>query len=248
MARSSGKKARNSRSTNSNNRMYEDMGDSLKAPVRANTSKFPTLVPKTYKQEDLVDAMNTKDIVFALGSAGSGKTFCQTHYAAEQLYYKKIDKIILTRPATEAAGEELGFMPGDLLEKFSVYIAPYMETLNELLGKSFVEYCMKTGIIEPVPLGFMRGRSFKNCLILADEMQSATPIQMKLLLTRLGENSKVFINGDVQQRDEAHTTGLEDAIGVLRNLKQVDIVQFTDDDCVRSGTCRDILRAYSGYR
>jgi phosphate starvation-inducible PhoH-like protein len=240
MASSSGKKARK--------QMYEDVGYQQQPTQRVQTQKFPKLVPKTYKQEDLLEAMETKDIVFALGSAGSGKTFCQTHYAAEQLYYKKIDKIILTRPASEAAGEELGFMPGDLLEKFSVYIAPYMETLNELLGKSFVEYCMKTGIIEPVPLGFMRGRSFKNCLILADEMQSATPIQMKLLLTRLGENSKVFINGDVQQRDETHTIGLEDAIGVLHHLKQVEVIQFTDEDCVRSGTCRDILRAYSGFR
>ncbi len=227
--------------------MYNDMGYTDQGS-RVVSQKFPKLTPKTYKQEDLWHAMNNKDIVFALGSAGSGKTFCQTYYAAEQLYYKKIDKIILTRPATEAAGEELGFMPGDLLEKFSVYIAPYMETLNELLGKSFVEYCLKTGTIEPVPLGFMRGRSFKNCLILADEMQSATPIQMKLLLTRLGEDSKVFINGDVQQRDDANTIGIEDAIGTLRHLNQVEVIQFTDDDCVRSGTCRDILRAYSGFR
>lgn len=239
MASSSGKKARS--------QMYQDMGQ-VTIPDRRHTQKFPKLVGKTYKQEDLINAMETKDIVFALGSAGVGKTYCITHYAAEQLYYKKIDRIILTRPAVEAAGEELGFMPGDLLEKFSVHLAPYMETLNELLGKSFVEYCIKTGVIEPVPLGFMRGRSFKNCLILADEMQSATPIQMKLLLTRLGENSKVFIDGDVQQRDDSSTIGIEDAIGTLRNLKQVEVVQFHDDDCVRSGTCRDILRAYSGYR
>lgn len=238
MASSSGKKARR--------QMYQDIEGS-NSP-RVSSQKFPKLVPKTYKQEDLIEAMNTKDVVIALGSAGSGKSYVTTHYAAELLYYKKIDKIILTRPATEAAGEELGFMPGDLLEKFSVYLAPYMETLNELLGKSFVEYCLKTGIIEPVPLGFMRGRSFRNCLILADEMQSATPIQMKLLLTRLGEDSKVFINGDVQQRDNASTIGLEDAIGTLRHLKQFEVVQFTDDDCVRSGTCKDILRAYSGYR
>lgn len=240
MASSSGKKARR--------QMYDDMGHTAAPQERTYIQKFPKLTPKTYKQEDLLEAMNEKTVVFALGSAGSGKTYCQTHYAAEQLYYKKIDKIILTRPATEAAGEELGFMPGDLLEKFSVYISPYMETLNELLGKTFVEYCLKTGVIEAVPLGFMRGRSFKNCLILADEMQSASAIQMKLLLTRLGENSKVFINGDVQQRDDSSTVGLEDAIGTLRHLNQVEVVQFTDDDCVRSGTCRDILRAYSGYR
>lgn len=243
MARAnSSKRSRNSRNT----KLYEEMGEVI--PTRVTSSKFPKFVPKTYKQEDLVGAMQEKDVVFALGSAGSGKTYAITHYAAEQLYYKKIDKIILTRPAVEACGEELGFMPGDLLEKFGNYIAPYTETLNELLGKTFVEYCFKVGIIEAVPLAFMRGRSFKSCLVLADEMQSASPMQMKLLLTRIGEGTKVFINGDIQQRDDINATGLEDAIGTLRHLDEVEVVQFTDDDCVRSGTCRKILKAYSGYR
>ena len=148
----------------------------------------------------------------------------------------------------EACGEELGFLPGDLAEKFANYILPYTETLNELLGKSFVEYCFKVGTIEAVPLAFMRGRSFKNCLILADEMQSASPIQLKLLLTRIGENAKVFINGDVAQRDDENATGLEDAIGTLRHLEEVEVIQFTDDDCVRSGVCKKILKAYSGFK
>jgi phosphate starvation-inducible PhoH-like protein len=120
--------------------------------------------------------------------------------------------------------------------------------LNELLGKTFVEYCFKVGTIEAVPLAFMRGRSFKNCLILADEMQSASPIQLKLLLTRIGESAKVFINGDIAQRDDASATGLEDAIGTLSHLDEVSVIQFTDDDCVRSGVCKKVLRAYSGYR
>ena len=238
MASSSGKKARK--------QMYDDMGQN--ATERVQSQRFPKLEPKSYRQEDLIEAMRTKDIVFALGSAGSGKTYTLTHYAAEQLYYKKIDKIILTRPAVEACGEELGFMPGDLLEKFGNYIAPYTETLNNLLGKSFVEYCFKVGTIEAVPLAFMRGRSFSDSLILADEMQSATPMQMKLLLTRIGEGSKIFINGDLQQRDDTTATGIEDAIGTLRHLEEVEVIQFTDEDCVRSGTCRKILRAYSGFR
>jgi phosphate starvation-inducible PhoH-like protein len=239
MASASGKKARK--------QMYNDVGYQQET-TRVATQKFPRLAPLTYAQEDLIDAMHNKPIVFALGSAGSGKSYCITHYAAEQLYYKKIDKIILTRPAVEACGEELGFLPGDLTEKFANYILPYTETLNELLGKTFVEYCFKVGTIEAVPLAFMRGRSFKNCLILADEMQSASPIQLKLLLTRIGESAKVFINGDIAQRDDASATGLEDAIGTLSHLDEVSVIQFTDDDCVRSGVCKKVLRAYSGYR
>ena len=158
MASTTGKRARK--------QMYEDMGETKYQKVHV--QKFPVLTAQSYKQEDYIEAIKNKDVVFALGSAGSGKSYVATHYAAEQLYYKKIDKIILTRPVVEACGEELGFLPGDLIEgKMMPYLAPYMETLNELLGKTFVEYCLKVGTIEPVPLAFMRGRSFKNCLILA---------------------------------------------------------------------------------
>lgn len=245
VSRNSGKKARKEQ-------LYAEMGVES-THVRFQAQNFPTLEPQSYRQEDYIEAIKTKDIVFALGSAGSGKSYVATHYAAELLYYKKIDKIILTRPAVEACGEELGFLPGELVEgKMMPYLTPYMETFNELLGKSFVEYCLKVGSIEPVPLAYMRGRSFgslnNGCLILADEMQSATPMQMKLLLTRIGNNTKMLINGDIDQRDKFEATGLEDAIGKLRLLEEVDVIQFTDDDCVRSGVCRKVLKAYSGYR
>jgi phosphate starvation-inducible protein PhoH and related proteins len=239
MARNSGKKLRKE--------IYKELDQP--STSRVQHSKFPTLVPQSYRQEDYIEAIKSKDIVFALGSAGSGKSYVATHYAAEQLYYKKIDKIVLTRPVVEACGEELGFLPGELVEgKLMPYLIPYMETLNELLGKSFVEYCLKVGSIEPIPLAFMRGRSLKNCLILADEMQSATPMQMKLLLTRIGSDSKMLINGDIDQRDRLDATGLEDAIGTLRHLNEVEVIQFSDDDCVRSGVCKKILRAYSSSR
>lgn len=238
MASSSGKKARRSQ-------IEADMGGVVVNMPGRTTQRIPKLVAQSYVQQDFIDALQTKDIIFALGSAGSGKTYVSTHYAAEQLYYKKIDKIILTRPAKEAAGEELGFLPGELVEgKLMPYLLPYTETFNELLGKSFVEYCLKVGTIEPVPLAFMRGRSFKNCLILADEMQSATPIQLKLMLTRIGENSRIVINGDIGQRDDPDTQGLEDAIGRLRHLDEVEVIKFSDDDCVRSGICRKVLHAY----
>lgn len=240
--RNSGKRARK------DTQMFDDMGYQ---PVQTQktTMKFPKLEPQSYRQQDYLDAIYNKDIIFATGSAGTGKTYVATHYAAEQLYYKKIDKIIITRPAVEACGESLGFLPGELVEgKLMPYLIPYMETFNELLGKSFVEYCLKAGTIEPVPLAFMRGRSFKNCIILADEMQSATPMQLKLLLTRIGENTKMLINGDLAQRDVQDATGLEDAIGTLRHVNEVEFIQFTDDDCVRSGLCKKVLKAYSGKR
>jgi phosphate starvation-inducible PhoH-like protein len=242
MARNSGKKARR----------VQQVPQVVQQQQHRYSPKFPTLQPQTYKQEDYLEAIKTKDIVFALGSAGSGKSYVATHYAAELLFYKKIDKIILTRPAVEACGEELGFLPGELVEgKLMPYLTPYMETFNELLGKSFVEYCLKVGTIEPVPLAYMRGRSFgslnNGCLILADEMQSATPMQMKLLLTRIGDNTKMLINGDIEQRDKLDATGLEDAIGRLSHVDEVGVVKFTDDDCVRSGICKKVLRAYSNY-
>jgi len=243
MARNSGKKARRT----------QQVPATVQQQQQRYSPKFPVLQPQSYKQEDYLDAIKTKDIVFALGSAGSGKSYVATHYAAELLFYKKIDKIILTRPAVEACGEELGFLPGELVEgKLMPYLTPYMETFNELLGKSFVEYCLKVGTIEPVPLAYMRGRSFgslnNGCLILADEMQSATPMQMKLLLTRIGNNTKMLINGDIEQRDKLDATGLEDAIGRLSHVDEVGVVKFTDDDCVRSGICKKVLRAYSNYK
>jgi phosphate starvation-inducible protein PhoH and related proteins len=236
MSRNTGKKARKVTITSTGQENYG--------------TKFPALRPQTPAQQDYLELIKNRDIVFALGSAGSGKSYVATHYAAEQLYYKKVDKIILTRPAVEACGEELGFLPGELVEgKLMPYLTPYMETLNDLLGKTFIEYCLKTGAIEPVPLAYMRGRSFggehRRCLILADEMQSATPMQMKLLLTRIGDNTKMLINGDIEQRDRLDATGLEDAIHKLKYISEVGVVQFTDDDCVRSGICRKVLKAYT---
>ena len=236
MATNSGKRARRE---NKETFSWYDTQHPSKIP-----SKFPNLEPKSYVQQDYLDAIVSKDIVFALGSAGSGKSYVATHYAAEQLYYKRVNKIILTRPAVEAGGEHLGFLPGELIDgKLMPYLQPYMETLNELLGKSFVEYCLKVGYVEPVPMAFMRGRSFKDCLILADEMQSASEDQLKMLLTRIGENSKLLINGDLEQRD-IRAAGLEDAIGRIHHLPEVEVITFRDDDCVRSGICKKILKAY----
>lgn len=141
----------------------------------------------------------------------------------------------------------MGFLPGDLDEKFLPYLLPYMETFNELLGKSFTEYCLKTGAIEAVPLAFMRGRSFKDCIVLGDELENATPMQLKLLLTRIGTNCKMLLNGDLDQKDIQGMCGLEDAIGRTRHVDEVEVIQFTDDDIVRSGLCKKLLKAYKNY-
>lgn len=239
MATSSGKKARKS------TQLVQDMGQST--DVKRYGAKFPELKPMTYAQQDYIDAIRESDVVFALGSAGTGKTYVATHYAAEQLYYKKVDKIIITRPAVEACGESMGFLPGTLEEKFLPYLLPYMETFNELLGKSFTEYCLKTGAIEAVPLAFMRGRSFKDCIVLGDELENATPMQLKLLLTRIGTNCKMLLNGDLDQQDIQGLSGLADAIGRTRHVEEVEVIQFTDDDIVRSGLCKKLLKAYKNY-
>lgn len=241
MATSSGKKQRKS------NQMIQDMGQYAPVDKRFNQSKFPELKALTYAQQDYIDAIRESDVVFATGSAGTGKTWVATHYAAEQLFYKKIDKIIITRPAIEACGESLGFLPGDIDEKFLPYLLPYMETFNQLLGKSFTEYCLKTGAIEAVPLAFMRGRSFKDCIVLGDELENATPMQLKLLLTRIGENCKMLLNGDLDQKDIQGLSGLEDAIGKTRHVDEVEVITFTDDDIVRSGLCKKLLKAYKNY-
>ena len=228
MSTTSGKKARKSQ------------------PNEIQINGFKPIKPQNFAQTQYLESIKSNLITFGIGSAGTGKTYIAAAYAAEQLYYKHIDKIILTRPAVEAAGESLGFLPGELIEgKLLPYMTPYLETLNELLGKSFVEYNLKVGTIEPVPLAYMRGRSFKNCLIIADEMQSATPMQMKLLLTRIGTNTKIVINGDIAQRDAPDATGLEDATARLGSLPEVEVVRFFDNDCVRSGICKKILNAYA---
>ncbi len=238
MATSTGKKARKS------NQLTQEMG--YTSPTKL-AKGFPKLHPMSYRQQDYIDAILTKDIVFATGSAGSGKSYVATHYAAEQLYYKKVDKVIITRPAVEACGESLGFLPGTIQEKFEPYLMPYLETFYELLGKSYTEYCLKVGTIEAVPLAFMRGRSFKDCIILGDELENASPLQLKLLLTRIGQNTKMLLNGDLEQKDLDGICGLEDAIGVLRHVPEVEVITFTSDDCVRSGLCKKILKAYSSY-
>lgn len=205
---------------------------------------FEPIVSRNYAQGAYLDSLRRNQITFAIGPAGTGKSYIATAYAAEQLYYKKIDKIIITRPAVEAE-ESLGFLPGLLEEKYAPYIAPIKDILDNLLGKSFTDYCLKSGSIEAIPLAYMRGRTFENSIVLADEMQNSTPGQMKLLLSRIGENCKYIVDGDVTQKDIGGESGLTDAIHKLGNLPGVETVTFLNQDIVRSGLCKKIIQAYS---
>jgi phosphate starvation-inducible PhoH-like protein len=204
---------------------------------------FTPIQPKTTNQEKYLQAIRHNNLVFATGPAGTGKSYIATAYAAEALYYRRIEKVYLTRPAVEAE-EKLGFLPGDLDEKYSPYIAPFRDILEEKLGKTFVDYLVKTKQIEPVPIGFMRGRTFKNCIVLIDEAQNTTPEQMKLILTRLGENCKCIVDGDLQQKDISSISGLEDALRRLQHIPLVKTIKFQRSDIVRSGLCQQIVEAY----
>lgn len=204
---------------------------------------FEPIVPKNYAQRAYLESIQSNQITFAVGPAGTGKSYIATAFAAEQLYYKRIDKLIITRPAVEAE-ESLGALPGELAEKYAPYLAPIRDILDNLLGKSFVDYCLKTGIIEPVPIAFMRGRTFENSVVLLDEAQNCTPKQMKLILSRIGENCKFIIDGDITQKDIRGDSGLEDAIRRLGNVQGIEVVRFVNHDIVRSGLCRKIIQAY----
>lgn len=205
---------------------------------------FEPIKAKNYAQGMYLEAIRNNQITFAVGPAGTGKSYIATAYAAEQLYYKKINKLIITRPAVEAE-ESLGYLPGELDEKYAPYLAPVKDILETLLGKSFVEYCLNTGSIEPLPIAYMRGRTFDNAICIIDEAQNVTPNQMKLLLSRIGENCKFIIDGDITQKDIKGGSGLEDAIKRLQGIRGIETVNFFTNDIVRSDMCRKIIQAYA---
>lgn len=202
-----------------------------------------TIKPRTDAQHRYMQAIKSETLIFATGPAGTGKTYLCAALAAEALENKRIDKIILTRPAVEA-GEKLGFLPGELEEKYEPYLQPFRDVFNERLGASFAEYLIKHKRIEPAPLAYLRGRAFKNCWVILDEAQNTTPLQMKMFLTRIGENCKVIVNGDLAQKDIPGKSGLEDAVSRLSDLNDSRIVAFASADVVRSGIVKDILERY----
>jgi phosphate starvation-inducible protein PhoH and related proteins len=202
----------------------------------------PKLVAKTENQKKYIAAIQAFKLIFGLGPAGTGKTHIATSLAAEWLATGKIDKFIITRPAVEA-GESLGFLPGELEEKYAPYLAPVIQILNDYFGKSHVENLLKLGKIEAVPLGFMRGMTFRNCVVLLDEAQNVTKKQMKMFLTRIGEGCTVIVDGDAAQVD-IPDSGLVDAVKRLQHIPAVKIIQFSRQDIVRDDIVAEIIEAY----
>ncbi len=204
-----------------------------------------SVIARSAKQSEYIKALKENDIVMSLGPAGTGKSFLAVSVAITLLMEKKIDRVILSRPAVEA-GEKLGFLPGDMKEKVDPYLRPLYDALYELFGADKIEKKIESGEIEIAPLAFMRGRTLKNCFAILDEAQNATETQIKMFLTRIGENSKLVVNGDPSQVDLINKThsGLIKSKNILKNLKEIKIIEFDHNDVVRHPLVSKIIRAY----
>ena len=205
-----------------------------------------SVIPRSEKQKDYVRALKESDIIISAGPAGTGKTFLSVAVALTMLLDKKIEKIILSRPAVEA-GERLGFLPGDMREKVDPYLRPLYDSLYDLLDFEKIQKKIEVGDIEIAPLAFMRGRTLKNSFAILDEAQNATDTQIKMFLTRIGENSKIVINGDPSQIDlpNKSLSGLHRSKKLLGHLKEISVVDFDHKDVVRHPLVSKIVKAYS---
>lgn len=209
------------------------------------TARGKIIRPKTLGQKKYVDAIKRSSIVFGVGPAGTGKTYLAVALAVYALKNKEIDKIILTRPAVEA-GEKLGFLPGDMNEKVDPYLRPLFDALQEMMGQGAYLRHIERGSIEIAPLAYMRGRTLSNSFIILDEAQNTTKEQMKMFLTRMGENSRIVVTGDVTQIDLPKNvkSGMIDAIEVLDGVEGIEIVKLTAKDVVRHELVTRIIQAY----
>ena len=208
-------------------------------------TKGSPIKPKTVNQQNLVQLVKDNDLVFALGPAGTGKTYISVALAVRALKNKLVRKIIITRPAVEA-GENLGFLPGDLKEKIDPYLRPIYDALYDMIPHEKLNYYMEREIIEIAPLAYMRGRTLNNAFILLDEAQNTSPMQMKMFLTRMGPDSKMIVTGDASQTDlpDKQRSGLKEAIRILRGVKGIGFVELSDKDVIRHKLVRDIIEAY----
>ena len=204
-----------------------------------------TIVARTPAQDAYMRAMERSELVFGVGPAGTGKTYLAVAHAATLLERGDINRIILSRPAVEA-GERLGFLPGDMKEKVDPYLRPLYDALYDMMRPEHVERCITSGVIEVAPLAFMRGRTLANAVVILDEAQNTTSMQMKMFLTRLGENSKMIVTGDPTQVDlpRGEKSGLIEAVKLLDGIEGVHISRFNDKDVVRHALVGRIVRAY----
>lgn len=200
---------------------------------------------KTVGQKNYVSAIKKNTIIFGVGPAGTGKTYLAVCQAVNAFKSKEVEKIILTRPAVEA-GEKLGFLPGDLQTKVDPYLRPLYDALGELFGLETYQKLMEKGVIEVAPLAYMRGRTLSNAFVILDEAQNATREQMKMFLTRLGDGSKMVVTGDLTQTDlpEGKTSGLKQAVAILKGIDEIAICAFSEKDVVRHPLVGKIVKAY----
>ena len=222
-----------------NNKFKENIEYIIKTPKRS-------VIPRSERQKKYVRALKESDITISTGPAGTGKTYLAVAVALTMLLEKKIERIILSRPAVEA-GERLGFLPGDMREKVDPYLRPLYDSLYDLLDFEKIQKKIEIGDIEIAPIAFMRGRTLKNSFAILDEAQNATDTQIKMFLTRIGENSKIIINGDPSQIDlpNKNLSGLNRSKRLLGHLKEISVVDFDHSDVVRHPLVSKIVKAYS---
>lgn len=237
-------------------RMVESKGAQLVLPTMEKSGRVrmaqiatrkSTIIARTPAQDAYMRAFIQNDLTFGVGPAGTGKTYLAVAYAASLLERGDINRIILSRPAVEA-GERLGFLPGDLKDKVDPYLRPLYDALYDMMYPENIERSLESGIIEVAPLAFMRGRTLANALVILDEAQNTTSMQMKMFLTRMGENSKMIITGDPSQVDlpPGQKSGLVEALDLLAGIEGVNISRFTYQDVVRHPLVARIVRAYDG--
>ena len=216
----------------------QTLNEVIKTPKRS-------IIPRSKRQKEYVKALKTNQIVMSLGPAGTGKTYLAVAVALTMLLEKKVERIILSRPAVEA-GERLGFLPGDMKEKIDPYLRPLYDSLQDLLDYNKIQKKIETGEIEIAPLAFMRGRTLKNSFAILDEAQNATQTQIKMFLTRIGENSKLVVNGDPSQIDlpNKRHSGLIESQNILKGIQEISIINFNHEDVIRHPLVTKIVEAY----
>ena len=207
-----------------------------------------TIIPKSLGQKKYFEALNNYELVFGLGPAGTGKSYLAVAKGIDMLKKGLVEKIILTRPAVEA-GERLGFLPGDMKEKIDPYLRPIYDALYEMMPSDRVEKKIQSGEIEIAPLAFMRGRTFTNAFVIVDEAQNTTSMQMKMVLTRIGEGSRMVINGDLSQVDlpKGLMSGLKESEKILSKIKDIKIISLKANDVIRHRIVAEIIRAYDHF-
>ena len=221
-----------------NQSTVQSLGEVIKTPKRS-------VIPRSKKQKEYVSSLRKNQIVMSLGPAGTGKTYLAVAVALSMLLEKKVERIILSRPAVEA-GEKLGFLPGDMKEKIDPYLRPLYDSLYDLLDYDKIQRKIESGAIEIAPLAFMRGRTLKNSFAILDEAQNATETQIKMFLTRIGENSKLVVNGDPSQVDlpNKNQSGLIKSKAILKGIKEISVINFDHQDVMRHPLVTKIVEAY----